>query len=110
MPVHGAWNYRLKRNAQEMVEIMGKNTPWRQGHNEIWQAQKKRYYDKNAGKDSNRHGRYTQEETDLILKQEVPDTELCVRLGRTLKAIQIYRSRHHEQRNDKETRRSSGSD
>jgi hypothetical protein len=84
------------QEAQEVVEIMGKNTSWRNSHNDVWQEQKKRYYDKNATKASNRYARYTQEETDLILKQEVPDTELCVRLGRTLKAIHIYRSRHHE--------------
>lgn len=79
-----------------MVEIMGKNTPWRNSHNEVWQEQKKRYYDKNATKDSNRCARYTQKEIDLILKQEIPDTELCIRLGRTLKAIHICRSRHRE--------------
>jgi len=79
-----------------MVEIMGKNTPWRQGHNEIWQAQKKRYYDKNAQDNHQSYQRYTQKEIDLIVKQNIPDTELCILLGRTLKAIQIQRSRNHE--------------
>ena len=70
---------------------MGINKPWRRAHNDVWQAQKKRYYEKNSGHDYKAYKRYTQEETDLILNKEMPDADLCVQLGRTLKAIHVYR-------------------
>lgn len=75
---------------------MGINTPWRNKHNEVWQKQKSRYYDKHAGRNRNTYIRYTKAELDLILSKEIPDVVLCAMLGRTLRAIQGVRHKTKE--------------
>ena len=54
--------------------------------------QKKRYYDKTAYA-KNGGARYTKKEIELILNHEISDHELAKMLNRSVKAIQIKRSR-----------------
>ena len=52
--------------------------------------QKRRYYGKSAVYD--RHS-WTSEEDDAILKHSIPDSELSPKIGHSVMAIQIRRSR-----------------
>ena len=62
-----------------------------------WRATKKKaakkYYDKHSKNNTNRNRRYTAEEIEMIKNHEILDTELCKKLGRSLKAIQVKRVR-----------------
>lgn len=48
---------------------------------------------KNTGKDRNRAAPFTEREDALILAHSVPDTKLSKRIGRSVCAIQMRRSR-----------------
>ena len=63
------------------------NKRWRLKHPETRYAGKQRYYDKT--KDAvNSRSRYTEEEKEMILDHEIPDSQLAEKLGRSVKAIQ----------------------
>ena len=69
------------------------NKKWRKKHNNIWQIQKKRYYDKTVKTSSNRYQRWTLEQIDIILNHKNTDTNMAKQIGKSVKAIQIKRGR-----------------
>ena len=54
---------------------------------------KKNYYKRGRKSDINSRARYTEEELNMILAHEIPDKELAEKLGRSVQAIQICRSK-----------------
>ena len=69
------------------------NKRWRKKHNDIWQIQKKRYYDKTIKTSFNKYQKWTQEQIDIILKHKNTDTNIARQIGKSVKAIQIKRGR-----------------
>lgn len=68
------------------------NKRWRQKHPEARCTGKKRYYDKT--RDSmNRYERYTEEEKEMIIAHDIPDSELAEKIGRGVAAIQGMRAK-----------------
>ena len=78
------------------------NKRWRKKNNNIWQIQKKRYYDKTVKTSSNRYQRWTQEQIDIILKHKDTDTNMAKQIGKSVKAIQVKRGRTKEKYHEKE--------
>jgi len=56
------------------------------------EAQKSRYYGKTQNAE-NRYQDWTANELDAIMKHEKSDTELSAEIGRSVKAIQVMRSK-----------------
>lgn len=65
---------------------------WRRRNPEKWNESKKRYYQQTQDADNHKE-RWTEEEIDLIIKHEVRDMELSKILKRSVKAIQVMRSK-----------------
>ena len=65
---------------------------WRKRHPDKWNEEKKKYYSQfsNAPND---HERYSDDEFKMILEHNIPDRELSKQIGRSVRAIQIMRSR-----------------
>lgn len=61
-------------------------------------AQSNRYYGKTSYAENSRQ-RYTVRELNLILDQRITDTELSKMIGRSVKSIQVKRSRLKKQLN-----------
>ena len=71
------------------------NKRWREKHPEIRYKSKKRYYHKTINS-VNSKCRYTVKEIEMILKHEIPDSELSKELGRSVGAIQQARNRYKD--------------
>jgi len=78
------------------------NKRWRKKNNNIWQIQKKRYYDKTVKTSSNRYQRWTLEQIGIILNHKNTDTNIAKQIGKSVKAIQIKRGRTKEKYHEKE--------
>lgn len=60
-------------------------------------AQRKRYYDKTTNQRNSRK-KWTQYEIETILEHEKPDSELSKHLGRSVRSIQVKRSRLNKEK------------
>lgn len=69
------------------------NKKWRQENPEAWQEQKKRYYKKHSKARRKRLIWATDEEKAITASDRPCDVVLSQKLGRTVLAIQIHRSR-----------------
>jgi len=65
---------------------------WRAKHPEKWNEQKRRYY-KRFQNAKNKGKRWTKDELDMILFFNFSDRELFHKLGRSIGAIQVKRSK-----------------
>lgn len=74
------------------------NKKWRRKHPKKWQAVKKRYYAKFAGKTKNKNHkqRWTIEEISFLNSDSLSDRELHVLIGRSVNAIQVMRVKMKE--------------
>ena len=70
-----------------------RNKRWRQLHPKARHNGKGRNYDRGAGPQHRARQPWTQEEEAMILARTVSDRELAVKIGRTVRAIQIHRCR-----------------
>lgn len=68
------------------------NKTWRKKHPDEWQQEKKRYYNQFTYAPNSREP-FTDEEIEMILAHNMPDRELSKKLGRTIRAIQVTRSK-----------------
>ena len=66
------------------------NKEWRKRYPRIWQATKKRYYQKTQGGD-NEKARYIMMDEIDILSHRIPDSWLSSWIGRSVEAIQVKR-------------------
>lgn len=73
----------------------GNTKRWREKHPELRYEGKKRYYQKTINSVNSRC-RYTVEEIEMILKHEIPDSELSKELGRSVGSIQGARNRYKD--------------
>ena len=69
------------------------NKLWRKNHNETWQAGKARYYKQFEDGAYNSRQRYTTQEDDMIINKKYIDRVIAKKIKRTVKAIQIRRTR-----------------
>ena len=69
------------------------NKRWRQKNPHLWQQQKSRNYDRGAQDDRSSGLSYTPQQDRLILNFKGTDRQLAKKMGRTVRAIQIRRSR-----------------
>ena len=69
------------------------NKIWRKRHSETWQNQKKRYHKQFIAGAFNGQQRYTIREDDMILNKKYLDRVIAKKIGRTVRAIQIRRTR-----------------
>ena len=69
------------------------NKKWRKKNNNIWQKGKKRYYDKSIKTAYNEKQEWTIKDINLIMIRKDTDSNLSKQIGRSVKAIQIKRSR-----------------
>lgn len=67
-------------------------------HRETCNRQNRRYYGKSAIYE--RHS-WTSEEDDAVLEHSIPDSELSPKLGHSVRAIQIRRSRLRKREEEK---------
>ncbi len=74
------------------------NKRWRKKHPSTWQATKQRYYKQFEAKAHNKHQRYTTKEDNIIVKKRYLDRIIANKLGRSVKAIQIRRTRLRRKR------------
>lgn len=65
---------------------------YREKHPEYYYAEKRKYYRKTAF-NVNYKQRFSDEEIDMIINHEIPDSELSKKIGRSVQSIQIKRSR-----------------
>ena len=66
---------------------------WRKSHKAAWNKQKQRYYARGATDTRNYKKQWTKEEDNVILAREMPDRILAKKLGRSVQAIQVRRSK-----------------
>ena len=78
-----------------MTKAYQYNRDWRYNHPDIRYQGKKRYYDKTRNA-PNQRARWSLEEIEMVLKHEIPDSELSIRLGRGVQAIQAARHRFRD--------------
>ena len=69
------------------------NKIWRKKHPDTWQQEKKKYYDQFDKNAVNSREPFTVDEINLIMAHSMPDRELSVKIGRTVRAIQAMRSK-----------------
>ena len=69
------------------------NKTWRKKHPDEWQQDKKRYYDQFKKNAVNDHEKFTDDEINLIMAHSMPDRVLAAKIGRTVRAIQVMRSK-----------------
>lgn len=69
------------------------NKTWRKRNPVTWQAGKTRYYKQFEPGAHNSHQRYTTREDDMILSKKYPDRVIAKKIKRSVKAIQVRRSR-----------------
>ena len=67
------------------------NKAWRKRNPAIWRTGKQRYYKQFEAGAHNSHQRYTIREDDMIINKKYPDRVIAVKIGRSVKAIQIRR-------------------
>jgi len=53
------------------------NKRWRKKHNDIWQIQKKRYYDKSIKIAFNKYQKWTIEQINIILEHKSTDSNIA---------------------------------
>ena len=63
---------------------------WRNSHKEAWNADKRRYYRQTANAPNSKN-KWTLWEIDLVLKHDIPDSELSKKIGRSVNSIQKCR-------------------
>ena len=68
------------------------NKRWRKKNPAKRNAARKRYYAKSQNAPNHKQ-RYTEDEVEMILKHEMPDSELAKRIGRSIQAIQGKRNK-----------------
>jgi hypothetical protein len=94
----------MAKNRAEYMKEYRENNPgkayentkrWREKHPELRYEGKKRYYQKTINS-VNSKCRYTVEEIEMILKHEIPDSELSKELGRSVGSIQHVRNRYKD--------------
>lgn len=69
------------------------NKAWRKKCNSKWQKQKSRYYKQFEKQAYNSRQEYTIKQINMIVDKKYPDREIALRIGRSVKAIQIKRGR-----------------
>lgn len=85
--------FKKKRNARqrEYMKELKKNNPdkyygYRYKHKNI-------YYQRGRQEDINSTSRYTNAEIEMIMEHKIPDREIAKKLGRSIQAIQVVRSK-----------------
>ncbi|MCD8007013.1 MAG: hypothetical protein LUF29_08655 [Oscillospiraceae bacterium] len=84
-------SYMVLSDSEGMRLMPGRGRPRTGRSVEKKRACRKRYYAKTANLYSRRA--WTEEETQLVMEHSIPDSELSVKLGRSLKGIQEKRRR-----------------
>ena len=69
------------------------NKIWRKRRPKIWQKQKKRYHKQFVAGAFNGRQKYTTREDNMILNKKYLDRVIAKKIGRTVRAIQIRRTR-----------------
>jgi len=72
------------------------NKKWRKKYPYKWRAMKQRYYEQFAAGAYNRYSEWTLREIELVLNKVFPDRVIAEKIGRTVKAIQMKRTRLQE--------------
>jgi len=69
------------------------NKQWRKKHPEAWKAVKKKYYDQFIPNAYNQYLQWEDKELNFILDRKFSDRIISKKIGRSVKAIQVKRSR-----------------
>lgn len=76
-----------------MSDLYAQNKLWRKRHPSVWQAGKQRYYRQFEAAAYNRYQSWTVEELELIMGKKYSDREIAAKIGRSVRAIQVKRTR-----------------
>lgn len=79
-----------------MSNLYAQNKLWRKRNAATWQAGKQRYYRQFEAAAYNRYQSWTVEELELIMDKKYSDRDIAAKIGRSVKAIQVKRTRLKE--------------
>lgn len=75
---------------------------WRHKHPDRRNEDRRKYYHKTAWANDNKHIPFTEQEVELIMKHDRPDSQLAEEIGRSVQSIQCMRCRKKKEYASKE--------